>query len=193
MPVLSTCRLHAAQVKRKVNPKDEPAVDADEPTTWKQALNLLLIVAAPLPSMWLVGQLGSCDKWQFEFGRQLCTWTSDNPIVGINILFFLNVDVGFWLLSLVQDSTWLIDPYWCIHAAVSGLGRRYPSPLYAVCRRTLIPPLIAHFYRAHPKMGRHDPSRSLLTLVLVWAWALRLTHNYFRRERCGIGRPRDAA
>jgi steroid 5-alpha reductase family enzyme len=142
-------------------------------------LGLLLILVAPLPSAWLVGQLGSCDK--LERGRQLCEWTSESPIIGVNILFFLNVDVGFWLLSLVQNSTWLIDPYWCVLTALAG--QRPGSDVVGWLRRTLIPPLIAHFYRSHPQLAQHNPNRSLLALALVWAWALRLTHNYFRRER----------
>ena len=42
----------------------------------------------------------------------------------LNLLFFWNVAVGFWVVGLFQRSFWLIDPYW-----------------------SLLPPLIGHYYR----------------------------------------------
>ena len=51
-----------------------------------------------------------------------------HPLAAVNLLFFVNVTVGFWALGLfVQRSFWLIDPYW-----------------------TILPPLIGVFYQRHP-------------------------------------------
>ena len=69
----------------------------------------------------------------------------------------------FWLINLAQGSTWLIDPYW-----------------------TLVPPLVCVFYKYHPT-ANPDPTRATVLLVLVLTWALRLTHNYFRREQWHFG------
>jgi len=71
--------------------------------------------------------------------------------------------VIFWLIALVQRSSWLIDPYW-----------------------TLIPPLLAWFYWAHP-LADTDPTRSAVTWGLLLLWSARLTHNYLRREQWRLG------
>jgi len=90
-----------------------------------------------------------------------------HPLVYVNVVFMLNVCILFWLISLVQKSTWLIDPYW-----------------------TFIPPMIAIYYAFHP-LARGDATRSNVTLGLVCAWATRLTHSYFRREKWTIGGRED--
>ena len=102
-------------------------------------------------------------------------------VLAVNVMFFVNVSVGFWLVGLAQGSMWLIDPYW-----------------------TLLPPLIGHFYLAHPlpsgvslgvKTDTSDtqppPARFTAGLCLVWAWAIRLTHSYFRREEWKFGQRED--
>ncbi|MCA9519901.1 MAG: DUF1295 domain-containing protein, partial [Myxococcales bacterium] len=90
-----------------------------------------------------------------------------HPILYVNLVFFLNVCVLFWLLSLIQRSTWLIDPYW-----------------------TIIPLLVAHFYAAHP-FATANGWRSGVSLALLWAWSLRLTYNYLRREAYRFGARED--
>lgn len=89
-------------------------------------------------------------------------------IATVNLLFFANVSVGFWAIGLLQRSMWLIDPYW-----------------------TLIPPLIGHFYQLHPQASWTSSSRSMLSLGLIWVWAIRLTHSYFRREEWKFGQRED--
>jgi len=74
-----------------------------------------------------------------------------------------NVCVTFWLISLPQRSTWLIDPYW-----------------------TFVPPLIGAFCVLHPSVaGNRQRLYIMYTLVLIWS--VRLTHSYFRRERWQCG------
>ena len=85
------------------------------------------------------------------------------PLVFLNVLLFLNMDLLLWLLSLVQNSTWLIDPYW-----------------------QFIPLLIAHFYALHP-YAQTVQWRSTLSFVILYLWAARLLHSYFRRERWQVG------
>ena len=52
----------------------------------------------------------------------------------------------------------LIDPYW-----------------------TFIPVLIAHFYSWACPNAHVRTARQLVALGLIWLWAIRLTHSYFRR------------
>eukprot|EP00892_Ulva_mutabilis_P000224 jgi/Ulvmu1/10201/UM060_0001.1 len=80
------------------------------------------------------------------------------PLLCINILWMLHVDITFYVISLAQDSTWLIDPYW-----------------------TLAPPLLVWFWASHPLSQPGSP-RQLISCALLLIWAVRLTHSYFRRE-----------
>lgn len=64
------------------------------------------------------------------------------------------------------------------------------DPQPAECPTTIIPPLLGHLYRAHPSAD-FDSTRSLVTLALLWAWSLRLTHSYFRREDWKFGERED--
>ena len=98
-------------------------------------------------------------------------WVSElltRPLLTAHLLFFVNVSVGFWLVGLAQRSFWLIDPYW-----------------------TILPPLLAHFYRAHPCAIDPAPLRGDLSLALIWVWSIRLTHSYFRREGWKFGERED--
>lgn len=58
----------------------------------------------------------------------------------------------------MQDSTWLIDPYW-----------------------TLAPPFLLLYWVTHPS-ARLWTSRQVISCVLLPVWSIRLTHSYFRRE-----------
>ena len=62
----------------------------------------------------------------------------------------------------------MIDPYWSI-----------------------IPPLIAHFYRLHASTLATVSARGDLMLIIVWIWSIRLTHSYFRREEWKFGERED--
>lgn len=136
-------------------------------------LNGLLLVAVALPSVMATRFLvTTCPEHADAAAplptvERLCAVGLEQPIVAVNILFFVNVCVLFWLISLAQRSTWLIDPYW-----------------------TIIPVLIGHFYAVHPAAGGTGV-REGLALGLIWLWSLRLTHNYFRRERWRLGDRED--
>ncbi|KAL4187117.1 hypothetical protein AMTRI_Chr09g17210 [Amborella trichopoda] len=94
-------------------------------------------------------------------------WLAQHPIFLANILFFINVDLIFWLIGLLQANTWLIDLYW-----------------------TVIPVLLVHYYKTHPN-GEYALWRSRAVVFLTWVWSIRLTHNYFRRERWEWGKRED--
>lgn len=42
------------------------------------------------------------------------------PLIYSNVLFFVNVTLGFWLVGLAQRSFWLIDPYWTLIPPLLG-------------------------------------------------------------------------
>ncbi|GJP32351.1 hypothetical protein CLOM_g16948 [Closterium sp. NIES-68] len=94
-----------------------------------------------------------------EWWWRVVAWGVRRPIGCVCALFALNVDVLFWVISLLQRSTWLIDPYW-----------------------TFIPPLILEFYSAHPAASTCAPRARLVRVVLL-LWSARLTHSYLRREQ----------
>lgn len=99
--------------------------------------------------------------------REIWKWCSGHPISLLNILFFFNVDVIFWIISLLQNSTWLIDLYW-----------------------TVLPVMMAHYYASHPD-SQTNIWRSRVVIFLTWVWSIRLTHSYFRREEWQWGARED--
>ncbi|KAI5078933.1 hypothetical protein GOP47_0006604 [Adiantum capillus-veneris] len=132
--------------------------------------NFFLAVCAALPSLAFYGAFltfhskGSAEN---VWWAHICTWSSAHPLALLNLLFFFNVSVLFWVVSLVQRSTWLIDLYW-----------------------TVLPVLMAHFFSWHPK-STSDPFRSRVVITLTWIWSIRLTHSYFRRENWQWGERED--
>lgn len=97
------------------------------------------------------------------------------PRLFVNLLYFVVVDVGFYLIYLLQSSTWLIDPHW-----------------------QLIPVCISLFSFTHPDSSSSSGSgggeknlRAYLALGLLLLWATRLMHNYVRRERLRFGESED--
>eukprot|EP00735_Rhodelphis_limneticus_P011110 TRINITY_DN4169_c0_g1::TRINITY_DN4169_c0_g1_i1::g.2153::m.2153 TRINITY_DN4169_c0_g1::TRINITY_DN4169_c0_g1_i1::g.2153 ORF type:complete len:326 (-),score=39.16,sp/O74507/YJD4_SCHPO/23.21/7e-07,DUF1295/PF06966.7/3.8e-58,PEMT/PF04191.8/1.8e+03,PEMT/PF04191.8/2e+03,PEMT/PF04191.8/1.1e-05,Steroid_dh/PF02544.11/1.7e+03,Steroid_dh/PF02544.11/0.0023,ICMT/PF04140.9/0.03 TRINITY_DN4169_c0_g1_i1:302-1279(-) len=131
----------------------------------KNILNALLIPLVAIPAiLWARLLIYQCpDKTAPEQFQWLCQVGGGDPLTIVNIIFFWNVCVLFWIISLIQNSTWLIDPYW-----------------------TIIPVMIAHFYAEYPT-AVFDSLRSRVVLALVWFWAIRLTHSYFRREEWQFG------
>lgn len=94
----------------------------------------------------------------------ISTW---HPLLLVNILFFFNVNLVFWLIAQIQSSHWMIDPYW-----------------------TVIPVMLVHYYSSHP-LSNYNCWRSKIVIILTWVWSVRLFHNYFRRERWQWGARQD--
>eukprot|EP00755_Sulcionema_specki_P035941 Sspe_Gene.105926::Locus_83036_Transcript_1_1_Confidence_1.000_Length_1094::g.105926::m.105926 len=89
-----------------------------------------------------------------------------HPFASVNWMFFWNITVGFWLVGLVQRSFWLIDPYWAF-----------------------VPVAVGWYYRH--RAGGSPTQRLNVMLALVMVWAVRMTHNYFRREEWKFGQRED--
>eukprot|EP00891_Asterochloris_glomerata_P006417 jgi/Astpho2/6417/e_gw1.00093.13.1_t len=85
----------------------------------------------------------------------------EHPLVYVNLLFLLNVDVLFWIISIISGSTWLIDAAW-----------------------TLLPPLMAAVYSTHPHAVL--TAKAAVAHCLLAAWSVRLTHSYFRRQQINV-------
>jgi len=162
--------------QEKENPIKPPAVWGEfvphDHCSSKNLLNAFLCAVALVPSIVAtVVVYTRCDRTQTDVWGSAdevwCSLAMGYPIAWANALFFLNVSVGFWVVGLLQRSFWLIDPYW-----------------------TLIPPLLGHLYQLHPN-AHYDTARSIISLVLLWAWCVRLTHSYFRREDWKFGQRED--
>lgn len=145
---------------------------AHEHCSSQNILNLVLCLLALLPSFVSTAVLFSqcatedSDDWS-TLGQSLCTLALNYPVWMANVLFFVNVSLGFWVIGLIQRSFWLIDPYW-----------------------TFIPPLLCLFYQTNPK-ATSNCARSVVSSVLICVWAVRLTYSYFRREEWKFGQQED--
>ena len=91
-----------------------------------------------------------------------------HPFLFVNLVYILVVDIGFYIIYLLQGSTWLIDPHW-----------------------QLIPQSIAAFWFTHPNSQGASHPRALITMAFLNVWAFRLLHNYCRRERWNFGLGED--
>lgn len=135
--------------------------------------NAVLCFTAVVPSIFFTWlwytkcDTNSISSDKTDLWTQHCKLALDQPIWMANVLFFVNVTVGFWVVGLLQRSFWLIDPYW-----------------------TLIPPLLCHFYQLNP-LATSTPVRSTLCVGLIWVWSIRLTLSYFRREEWKFGQRED--
>ncbi len=155
-------------MSRPESPESQPFL------SFRNLGNAALLVAVALPSLiysrWMIACRPDAPPgpwWQPASLADACAYGRAYPLATANVLFFLNMTVLFWLVSLAQRSTWLIDPYW-----------------------TIVPVMIGHFFAAHPAAVA-DPMRSLVALAVTWLWSIRLTYNYFRRERWRFGYRED--
>ena len=89
-----------------------------------------------------------------------------SPLFMVNLLFFVNIDVGCYIVGLLQKSFWLIDPMWSI-----------------------LPELYGYIWRMHPSAVQSF--RGDVVIALTCVWAIRLTHSYFRREEWKFGTRED--
>ena len=140
----------------------------------KNLLNALLMIAVAIPPIaftralfrWFPeGRTPPDPGWPsgLESADRAAALLLHHPVLTASLLFFVFVSLAFWLIAILQRSSWLIDPYW-----------------------TLAPPLLAWFYLAHP-LASPDTTRATLALGALLVWSGRLTFNYFRRERWRFG------
>jgi steroid 5-alpha reductase family enzyme len=150
----------------------------DDPLRGRRNLgNLALALWVPIPAFvftialfrWFEGAPIPADpglEWPGSLD-EAAALLLHHPLLTANLLFFVFVDLQFWLIALVQRSSWLIDPYW-----------------------TLLPPLLAWLYLAHP-MATPDPARAALAVGALLVWSIGLTWSYFRREQWRFGYRED--
>jgi len=122
------------------------------------------------PSLYNFNERQADDVWYMDklsVWENSCRFGGQHPLLMVNVLMFFFLDVNFWIASLMQNSTWLIDPMW-----------------------TIIPLLIGGFYWTHP-FANGSPVRSVLVLAVLCVWSARLTHSYFRRENWTFGARED--
>ncbi|KAD3336770.1 hypothetical protein R6Q59_028163 [Mikania micrantha] len=124
--------------------------------------NALIALLAPLPSILLFASFN-----HHHHHHPIWSWCHHHPLLLVNTLFFFNINVLFWLISLIQSSNWMIDVYW-----------------------TVIPVLLVHYFQSHPS-SQFNLGRSRTVVGLTWVWAMRLTHSYFRREKWQWGARED--
>lgn len=125
--------------------------------------NAFIAFLAPLPS--ILFYLSFLNHYHEH--HPIYNWCYQHPLLFANLLFFLNVNLLFWVIGLLQSSHWMIDLYW-----------------------TVIPVMLVHFYANHP-LAKYNMWRSKVVIVLTWIWSIRLTHNYFRRENWQWGHRQD--
>lgn len=124
--------------------------------------NLLIALVIPLPS--IIFYIHFVHNYKNTDASIFLNWVYNcHPLLLANILFFLNVNLLFWLIALVQSTHWMIDLYW-----------------------TVIPVLLLHYYATHP-LAQFNTLRSWVVILLTWVWSLRLTHSYLRRENWQLG------
>ncbi|XP_057766109.1 uncharacterized protein C594.04c-like [Salvia miltiorrhiza] len=133
----------------------------------KNLRNAAVALLAPLPSIIFYLTFLRRHSATDDPLSPLWAWCYNHPLLLANILFFLNVDLLFWLVGLLQSSHWMIDLYWMV-----------------------IPILLLHYFATHP-LAESDAWRSRLVVSLTWVWSLRLSHCYFRREKWQWGARED--
>ncbi|XP_059634483.1 uncharacterized protein C594.04c [Cornus florida] len=130
--------------------------------------NALIALLAPLPSiLFYLSFLHHGTLAEDDFLSPLWMWCYNHPLLLANVLFFINVNLLFWIIGLIQSNHWMIDPYW-----------------------TVIPVLLVHYYATHP-LAQYNALRSKIVILLTWVWSTRLSHNYFRREKWQWGARED--
>ncbi|KAL1561105.1 hypothetical protein AAHA92_03851 [Salvia divinorum] len=143
---------------------------ANSTSNHSPAKNLLCAALAflvPLPSIFFYLSFLRHYAAAASLPPPWAAWCYHHPVLLANLLFFLNINVLFWALALLQSSNWLIDLYW-----------------------TVIPVLALHYYRNHPA-AEWEGRRSGLVVALTWVWFVRMTHNYMRREKWRWGERED--
>ncbi len=168
-------------------------------STLQNATNAALSVLVTIPACWYAwfikhrcpgvapGPLQWTDLQAWATSEQWCS-LSNKPLLAVNVVFFLNVNVLFWLISLLQGSTWVSTARKCRTCTCSTAFLPTPGPNGKLPLRpqlidpfwTIIPVLIGLFYEYHPDASA-DNVRSAVVMFLLYAWSIRLTHSYFRR------------
>lgn len=159
--------------------------------------NAIIAFLAPLPSIvfyltFLRNHSPASDS-ELSF---IHSWCLNHPLLLANLLFFLNVNVLFWVIGLLQSSHWV---------RIHNLQKCYPfvkNDLFLNLQFfkkilqmidvywTVIPVMLVQYFASHP-LAQYNKLRSMIVVTLTWIWSIRLTHNYFRRENWEWGARED--
>jgi hypothetical protein len=101
--------------------------------------NELLAIAVAVPAVLAATWLHSDACRTATTKSTLCELGLHDPLGFVNVLFGTNVVLLFWIISVIQRSTWLIDPYW-----------------------TFLPVFIGLFYITHP-LANGNTTRAAVT------------------------------
>ena len=66
------------------------------------------MLLAALPAVLYTALLQQTCDASVDTRLDLCAIFLHHPVIYVNLLFFSNVCVLFWIMSLIQQSTWLI-------------------------------------------------------------------------------------
>lgn len=120
---------------------------------------------------------------QYESQEQQRIEFAMHPLLELNALLFVWMDVVLWILGVVFQNHWLIDPYWTIIPLYVAMYLFKVSPYYAIT--VLTPSQLM-------QKSISDPSfRVIIASALLCLWSIRLTHSYFRRENYRFGERED--
>merc|ERR1719264_1101421 len=67
-------------------------------------------------------------SWSHVFSQPedfMCKAMLHHPILYANIQYAINVNIGFWIIGLILDNTFLIDLYWVFINTMLGFYYRY--------------------------------------------------------------------
>lgn len=157
--------------------------------------NAVIALLVPLPSVFFY--LSLLHHYHTSISEDtalspLWAWCAYHPLLLANILFFFNVNVLFWLISHIQSSHWvgsLLHSFlllWISSLYLFFFSWTQMIDLYW----TVIPILLVYYYATYP-FAQYNWQRSRIVITLTWVWSLRLTHNYFRREKWQWGARED--
>lgn len=73
----------------------------------KSLRNAVVALLAPLPSILFYLSFLRRHSADVDSLSPLWAWCHHHPLLLANILFFLNVDLFFWFLGLLQSSHWV--------------------------------------------------------------------------------------
>ena len=150
--------------------------------------NAVLLAAVFQPGLLLTVHLRhSCGQSELHDPAKsaLCLLYLERPLVYVNLLFLLNVDVLFWIISIISGSTWVRQACSkaCCKVCVNELMEASAlQPMLQLIDPawTLLPPLMAAVYATHPHAVL--TAKAAVAYCLLAVWSVRLTHSYFRRH-----------
>lgn len=166
--------------------------------------NAIIAFLVPLPSILFylsfLNQYNSTISTGVDpsFGSTLWSWCYHHPLLLANVLFFLNVNILFWLIGQIQSSHWVHTKFPLFHHTFTfsfWVSLKLTFLLLVFVQMidpywTVIPVMLVHYYATHP-LAYYNWWRSKVVIFLTWVWSIRLTHNYFRRENWQLGARED--